>query len=218
MIWFSLDRYTYWGEYPLGFAACLGQEECVRLLIAKGADPNIQDTNGNTVLHMLVVHDNKVSFHHGILPLPRMNNSCEAFVRGSQGQGPSTVRKHDVPRKYLFISDARPSSFSQGRIFPQISLKIELDELWFSVLKDGSNLSNEFRIDVFGFIHCHLVNNRNSVNRRSTTDFAQLGPSCHYESSYFGCQLIGNWQFLSVTFTDQYLFVPHETLTINLQR
>ena len=60
-------RYTYWGEYPLGFAACLGQEECVRLLIAKGADPNIQDTNGNTVLHMLVVHDKKVSHCHVLI-------------------------------------------------------------------------------------------------------------------------------------------------------
>ncbi len=56
-----LTRYTSWGEFPLSFAACLGQEECVRLLIAKGADPNIQDTNGNTVLHMLVIHDKKVS-------------------------------------------------------------------------------------------------------------------------------------------------------------
>ena len=53
-------RYTYFGEYSLGFAAVLGQEECVRLLIAKGADPNKQDTNGCTVLHTLVVHDKKV--------------------------------------------------------------------------------------------------------------------------------------------------------------
>ena len=45
-----------WGEYPLGFAACLGQEECVRLLLAKGADPNAVDSNGNTVLHMIIVH------------------------------------------------------------------------------------------------------------------------------------------------------------------
>ena len=57
----SADRHVYWGEYPLGFAACLGQEECVRLLLAKGADPNVQDTNGNTVMHMLVIHDSKVS-------------------------------------------------------------------------------------------------------------------------------------------------------------
>ena len=51
----------YLGEYPLSFAACLGQEECVRLLIAKGANPNFQDSNGNTVMHMLVIHDRKVS-------------------------------------------------------------------------------------------------------------------------------------------------------------
>nr|XP_042896955.1 transient receptor potential cation channel subfamily V member 5 [Parasteatoda tepidariorum] len=49
--------YVYWGEYPLSFAACLGQEECYRLLLAKGADPDIQDTNGNTVLHILVIQN-----------------------------------------------------------------------------------------------------------------------------------------------------------------
>ena len=50
----------YFGEFPLSFAACLGQEECARLLIAKGANPNLQDSNGNTVMHMLVIHDKKV--------------------------------------------------------------------------------------------------------------------------------------------------------------
>lgn len=51
---------AYFGEYPLSFAAVLNQEECIRLLIAKNADPNMQDTNGNTVLHMLVIYDNLV--------------------------------------------------------------------------------------------------------------------------------------------------------------
>lgn len=32
-------RYVYWGEYPASFAACLGQEDCYRLILAKGADP-----------------------------------------------------------------------------------------------------------------------------------------------------------------------------------
>ena len=50
--------YAYFGEYPLSFAAILNQDECVRLLIAKGADPNKQDFNGNTVLHMLVINNN----------------------------------------------------------------------------------------------------------------------------------------------------------------
>uniref|UniRef100_A0A1I7ZKR4 ANK_REP_REGION domain-containing protein n=1 Tax=Steinernema glaseri TaxID=37863 RepID=A0A1I7ZKR4_9BILA len=53
-------RYTgqmYWGEYPLSFAACTNQPDCFRLLRACKADPNQQDTNGNTVLHMAVIHE-----------------------------------------------------------------------------------------------------------------------------------------------------------------
>lgn len=50
----------YWGEYPLTFAACLGQEESFRLILAKGADPDGQDTNGNTVLHLLVIYQKLV--------------------------------------------------------------------------------------------------------------------------------------------------------------
>lgn len=55
-----LPRYVYWGEYPLSFAACLGQEECYRLMLARGANPDNQDTNGNTVLHMLVIYSKLV--------------------------------------------------------------------------------------------------------------------------------------------------------------
>ncbi|UYV79571.1 Nan [Cordylochernes scorpioides] len=51
----NYEGYVYWGEYPLCFAACLCQEECYRLLLAKGANPDLQDTNGNNVLHMLVI-------------------------------------------------------------------------------------------------------------------------------------------------------------------
>ncbi|XP_071441164.1 transient receptor potential cation channel subfamily V member 5 [Hetaerina americana] len=53
----NYDGYVYWGEYPLSFAACLGQEECYRLMLARGADPDAQDTNGNTALHMLVIYE-----------------------------------------------------------------------------------------------------------------------------------------------------------------
>jgi transient receptor potential cation channel subfamily V protein 5 len=51
---------SYFGEYPLSFAAILNQEESVRLLIAMGADPDKQDFNGNTVFHMLVISNNLV--------------------------------------------------------------------------------------------------------------------------------------------------------------
>lgn len=50
-------RNLYFGEYPLSFAACLSQGECFRMLIAHGADPNWQDSNGNTVLHIATIHE-----------------------------------------------------------------------------------------------------------------------------------------------------------------
>ncbi|XP_046383635.1 uncharacterized protein LOC124154144 isoform X2 [Ischnura elegans] len=58
----NYDGYVYWGEYPLSFAACLGQEECYRLMLARGADPDAQDTNGNTALHMLVIYEKVNTF------------------------------------------------------------------------------------------------------------------------------------------------------------
>ncbi|XP_014253746.1 transient receptor potential cation channel subfamily V member 6 [Cimex lectularius] len=58
----NYEGYVYWGEYPLSFAACLGQEECYRLMLARGANPNNQDTNGNTVLHMLIIYSKLPTF------------------------------------------------------------------------------------------------------------------------------------------------------------
>ncbi|KAI4465730.1 transient receptor potential ion channel protein [Holotrichia oblita] len=58
----NYDGYVYWGEYPLSFAACLGQEECYRLMLSRGADPDAQDTNGNTVLHLLVIYQKIEAF------------------------------------------------------------------------------------------------------------------------------------------------------------
>lgn len=51
------DGYAYWGEYPLSFAACLGLADCYKLLLAKGANPDRQDSNGNATLHMAVIAD-----------------------------------------------------------------------------------------------------------------------------------------------------------------
>jgi ankyrin repeat protein len=43
------------GEYPLAWSACLNNEGMYNLLLLKGADPNMKDSYGNTVLHMVVV-------------------------------------------------------------------------------------------------------------------------------------------------------------------
>ncbi|XP_025425863.1 transient receptor potential cation channel subfamily V member 6 isoform X4 [Sipha flava] len=81
----NYEGYVYWGEYPLSFAACLGQEESYRLMLARGADPNNQDTNGNTVLHMLVIYEKIESPEHlemmdGVL-VDLLNAKWNAFVK-----------------------------------------------------------------------------------------------------------------------------------------
>lgn len=58
--------YCYYGEYPLAFAACRGNEELYDYLIENGADPNRKDSFGNTVLHMMVIHEQSELFKHAV--------------------------------------------------------------------------------------------------------------------------------------------------------
>ncbi|GMR44981.1 hypothetical protein PMAYCL1PPCAC_15176, partial [Pristionchus mayeri] len=54
----TLFRSMYFGEYPLSFAACMNDPDSFRILVSYRANINAQDTNGNTVLHMCVIHEN----------------------------------------------------------------------------------------------------------------------------------------------------------------
>ena len=48
--------HVYLGEYAHCFAACLGQEECYRIILAKGVNVGDHvDANGNNVLHILII-------------------------------------------------------------------------------------------------------------------------------------------------------------------
>lgn len=52
---------AYLGEYPLAWAACCANESVYNLLLENGADPDLQDSLGNMILHMVVVCDKLVS-------------------------------------------------------------------------------------------------------------------------------------------------------------
>lgn len=48
------------GEYPLAWAACVEDKMLYNALIVAGADPNAQDSFGNSLLHVVVVKEKLV--------------------------------------------------------------------------------------------------------------------------------------------------------------
>ncbi|VIO87439.1 Uncharacterized protein BM_BM1711 [Brugia malayi] len=58
--------YAYYGEYPLAFAACFGNKDIYDLLIQYGADPNLQDMFGNTILHMCVINYSNSMYSYAV--------------------------------------------------------------------------------------------------------------------------------------------------------
>ncbi|CAL2041043.1 unnamed protein product [Caenorhabditis brenneri] len=97
----------YLGEYPLSFAACLNQPEMFRLLLAFKANPNAQDTNGNSVLHMCVIHENMNMF--------RLALECGASLR--------TVNKQSLSPLTLAAKLAKKEMFDE-------ILELEGDSVW----------------------------------------------------------------------------------------
>uniref|UniRef100_A0A915BMB3 ANK_REP_REGION domain-containing protein n=1 Tax=Parascaris univalens TaxID=6257 RepID=A0A915BMB3_PARUN len=103
----SYDGRMYFGEYPLSFAACTNQLDCYRLLRSKRADPNQKDTNGNTVLHLTVIHEKPE-----MLKLA-YNTGAKLQVMNNQNLTPLTLAAH----------------LAKKEMFEQI-LKLESDVVW----------------------------------------------------------------------------------------
>nr|XP_026696440.1 transient receptor potential cation channel subfamily V member 5 isoform X1 [Ciona intestinalis] len=58
------EGFAYYGEYPLSFAASVGNHEIYDLLIDHGSDPTLTDRFGNNVLHMTVIHNQPGMYYY----------------------------------------------------------------------------------------------------------------------------------------------------------
>ena len=76
------------GEYPLAWSAFLCNEGIYNLLLEKGADPDAQDTYGNTVLHMVVV-GTQLGMYGYALRHPKKNGN--PYIKNSRGLTPLTL-------------------------------------------------------------------------------------------------------------------------------
>ncbi|XP_065200513.1 transient receptor potential cation channel subfamily V member 6 isoform X2 [Planococcus citri] len=57
---------AYLGEFPLSWSACCANETVYNLLLDNGANPDLQDSFGNMILHMVVVGDKLDMFGYAL--------------------------------------------------------------------------------------------------------------------------------------------------------
>lgn len=89
-----LSGHAYYGEYPLAFAAAFGFDEIYDFLIEHGADPNLQDSYGNTILHMLIIRDRMVGIFNVLLGFfSRQNDRFSRFLGHVQTRNATSNEK-----------------------------------------------------------------------------------------------------------------------------
>ncbi|XP_046356888.2 transient receptor potential cation channel subfamily V member 6-like [Haliotis rufescens] len=84
----NFDGYAYYGEYPLAFAACVCHQDIYDYLIEHKADPNLQDSFGNTVLHMVVIADQPTMYRYAVCHHERPANT---HIKNKYGLTPLTL-------------------------------------------------------------------------------------------------------------------------------
>ena len=72
------------GEYPLFFAACTNQARMVNVLVTSGASLNAVDSNGNTILHLLVHHSLTDMYDHVVELWKAKNGVTKQQERSSE--------------------------------------------------------------------------------------------------------------------------------------
>ena len=61
---FKEGKACYYGESPLAFALTTSQFDMFDILLEAGADINVEDSNGNNMLHLCVIHNLQPAFEY----------------------------------------------------------------------------------------------------------------------------------------------------------
>ena len=77
---------AYYGEYPLSTAAVLSDRALVRILLHNKANVDMQDINGNTVTHLMVINDNIK-----VIELLLKETKTDLFIKNRRGYTPFTL-------------------------------------------------------------------------------------------------------------------------------
>lgn len=203
----NYESNTYLGEYPLSFAASLGLEDMVRYLLVKGACPNKQDTNGNTVLHMMVIH-NRMDMYDLI-----MDYGCRCTSRCGK---PLT----DVVNKLGFTPLTLAAKLARRQMFDHI-LTREREVFWqygevtcaaFS-LKDLDSLTDEGHINENSALN--IITHEESVSHLALFDGILnnlLKEKWNHACRYRFYQLLALYIFFLICFSIAILLRPLENL------
>ncbi|XP_013388391.1 transient receptor potential cation channel subfamily V member 6 isoform X1 [Lingula anatina] len=107
----NFDGYAYYGEYPLAFAASFGHKNIYDYLISKGADPDAQDSFGNTTLHVIVVNNQLGMYQYAVRHHERRANP---YIKNEQQLTPLTLASK-LGRHKLFTEILEESSIEMWR-------------------------------------------------------------------------------------------------------
>ncbi|XP_059093541.1 transient receptor potential cation channel subfamily V member 5-like isoform X2 [Tigriopus californicus] len=146
----NYQGYVAWGEYSLSFAAKLGQEECYRLILSRGGNHDLQDTNGNTVTHIMVVYDNMKMFDLAV--------ECGASIniKNVQNMTPLTVGAY-LARQDMFFHIANIEREVYWQIGNVCCSAYPIEQLDTINSETGNlNMRSALNLIVFGDLTEHL--------------------------------------------------------------
>ncbi|KAK0396408.1 hypothetical protein QR680_001707 [Steinernema hermaphroditum] len=147
----NYSGHLYWGEYPLSFAACLSQADCFRMLVAYGANPNDQDTNGNTVLHICTIRENWEMFSMAL------EAGANLHIQNRMGLTPLTLAAF-LAKSMMFekiLEKERKVLWTYGRVLMTACPLAYIDSI--DPATGELNLFSALALAVYGKLDNHLA-------------------------------------------------------------